>query len=369
MAWAEQLPNGNWRARWRDDTGTAHGTTTDAGSGAPFRSKADAKRYAGAREEEARHGVIGRDGRAPTWGTWAEEWLKLRRVETSTMQQDLRRMNKYLTPEWGHRRVNTITRREVQKWVNDLTDTELSPSTVTRVLHLFSASMKAAVLDDRVPVATNPCQGVKAPQETATGHERYLTRQQVDDIAYYLGEPYRAAWLLLCGTGLRFGELAGLHWHRVTEFGIVVQETWDPAAKRIKPYPKGKKPRTVPIVGWVRDLLDQLEQRPGADAKSCGQSHGPGARCRSALVVTSPEGHPLDVHNFRNRHFAPAVALAGLEGVRPHDARHTWASWLRQGGVDLEEVQKLLGHKSIVTTQRYSDLGTSQNDRVTAALN
>ncbi|MGH3518848.1 MAG: tyrosine-type recombinase/integrase [Haloechinothrix sp.] len=41
--------------------------------------------------------------------------------------------------------------------------------------------------------------------------------------------------------------------------------------------------------------------------------------------------------------------------MTPHDTRHTYASWLIQDGVTIEQLSKLLGHKAISTTQRYAN--------------
>jgi site-specific recombinase XerD len=51
-----------------------------------------------------------------------------------------------------------------------------------------------------------------------------------------------------------------------------------------------------------------------------------------------------------------ALKRAGLSGVRFHDLRHTFASHLVMGGVDIRTVQELLGHKDISMTMRYSHL-------------
>ena len=55
-----------------------------------------------------------------------------------------------------------------------------------------------------------------------------------------------------------------------------------------------------------------------------------------------------------HRSFTTACKKAGITGLRFHDLRHTFATRLIQGGVDIETVRSLLGHCSIVLTQRYT---------------
>lgn len=376
MPWTEQLPSGKYRACWRDHQGRQR-------SHSGFTRKSAALRYAGEQEGRGGRGEAVASGRSPTWGTWRDQWLAARRVEPSTAKQDKVRINRYLTPRWERVRLNRITRREVQAWVNDLVETPahqtaadedddavryLSPATVDRIYRLFSQSLKAAVIDGTL--AASPCVGIKIP-EPAPGHERYLTRGEFDLIAFHLREPYRSMAILLVATGMRFGEAAGLHWQRVDlAAGLLhVVETWDSSSSTVKPYPKGKKVRSVPIPDWLSAVLaEQIDRH--APARSCGLKHRSGGpACRSGLVVPAPEGGAFDAHNFGQREWATAVDLAGIDHVRLHDLRHTYASWLVQDGVSLQEVQRLLGHASILTTQRYAHLGTSQHANVLAVLN
>jgi site-specific recombinase XerD len=77
---------------------------------------------------------------------------------------------------------------------------------------------------------------------------------------------------------------------------------------------------------------------------------------RSALLFTTRDGQPLKDQHWRRRAFNTARAKAGLDGtgVRPHDLRHTYCSWLVQGGRTLEEVRLLAGHQDMRTSLRYA---------------
>jgi integrase len=359
MAWAEQLPNGLWRAFWRDSHGNRH-------SKSGFRTEPIAKRYGGEQESKARRGDASYDGRSITWGEWRERWLELRRVEPSTKHADAGRIENHLRPVWDKQRLGKITRSDVQAWVNLLDEDEsLSPATVRRIYYLLSASMKAAVKDGKI--SQSPCNLIDLPTP-APANEHYLTRPEFDLTLRYLDEPYRTAAILLVGTGMRFGEMAGLHWGRVDfeQNQITVAETWDKIDRKIKPYPKTKKPRHVPLPQFVIDAL--LAKAPEHHGKKCGVSHASKGACASPLVLRTVTGLPLDYSTMREQHWIPALQLAGVEHTRLHDLRHTYASWLRQDGIDLEVVQELLGHGSILTTQRYSHIGSSQHEKVLRAL-
>lgn len=380
MPWVEKLPSGSYRACWRDGQGRRR-------SRAGFVRREEAKRFAG-KEEAAAHagGPTAAVGRSPKWSQWRDDWLA-RRLRTDA--RDLGRIDKYLTPYWGEWRLNKITRDDVKAWVKVLAETPktvsrprnpgpdyeppkqqpISAATVERIYQLFSGSMREAVFAGIIPAT--PCTLKRSERPTiAPGHERFLTRAEFDSVVDALNEPYRTAVVLLGGTGMRFGELAGLHWSRVDlDQGLIhIVETWDAVDDVIKPYPKDEEKRTVPIIDWVQPYLERRLAERGRGT-SCGHRHDGGARCRSDLVVRGPKGAPLDAHNFGEGEWRVAWQQAEVGHLRLHDLRHTYASWLVQAGVSLQEVQRLLGHQSITTTQRYAHLGKSQHDRVLAALN
>ena len=354
MAWAERLANGHYRAVWRDADGRQRSKSW-------FTEKDDAERYGATQEFGERQGKTGYRGRSITWGEWCDQWQRYRTLEASSADAEAWRITKWLRPQWGGVQLVKIKRGDVQAWVTRLA-ADMSPASVAKVYRILSTSMKAAVEHD--VIAISPCVGIKLPK-TPPGHEVYLSRGEVDTIAHYMREPYRSAVILLVGTGLRFGEMAGLHWHRLdlNAQAIDVVETWDDTAGRVKGYPKSGRTRRVPVPDWVLDAIGL----PG-EAKTCGLIHAGGSRCRSGLVIPAPEGGALSARNMRNRHFGPALRHAGIEHVRIHDLRHTYASWLLQGGASLSEVAQVMGHSSITVTTRYAHLAPSHAERVRSIL-
>ncbi|MFD6093681.1 tyrosine-type recombinase/integrase [Oerskovia sp. NPDC060338] len=302
-----------------------------------------------------------------TWGAWCEtHWWPSRTVEASTLRADANRRDVHVMPRWRDVPLTDITRHDVKAWAAELrtyTDKDgvertRSGSTVQRIVHLLSASLAAAV--DAEVLTSNPASRLKLGGGTAS-HEHYLTREEFDRALEHLDGEHRVMAQLLAGTGMRWGEATGLHWERVdARRGVVeIAEVWDAKGRRMKPYPKGKRRRHVPLPEWI-DLGAAGEE--GA----CGYEHTEG-RCPSRLVITTPRGAVLDATQFRTAWNA-ACAEAGVGHVRVHDLRHSYASWLLQGDISLARVGRLLGHVSSVTTQRYAHLDETPADDILHAL-
>lgn len=361
MAWVRRLPSGKYAGRYRDHTGRER-----TAPGGPYVHKAAAMRAAADAETTARApGWRAPDAARQTWGTWCEQWWPTRTVEASTLRADTGRRDLHLTPRWGDVPLADITRHDIRAWAAQLRTrpdgTPRSPATVQRIVHLLSASLAAAV--DAEVLAANPAARLRLTPGEAS-HERYLTREEFAAVLERLERPeHQLMARLLAGTGLRWGEAAGLHHARVDPGrGVLeVAEVWSIAGRVVKAYPKGRRRRHVPVPAWV-ELPDPA---PGEGA--CGYAHAGGAPCRSGLVVTTAGGAVLDESRFRKA-WDRACAAAGVGHVRPHDLRHTYASWLLQDGVPLAEVGRLLGHVSPTTTQRYAHLAESPDAAVLAAL-
>ena len=245
-------------------------------------------------------------------------------------------------------------------------------STAQRAMHLFSASLAGAV--DAEIIESNPAARISMPKG-AQATERFLTKEEFAAVVDELpttGDQIVAS--VLAYTGLRWGEMAGLHYNRLDlDRGLLrVVETFDEKNGNVKAYPKGKRVRDVPIPGWLVERLAGLHA-PKRGAR-CSLEHVDGngtpirSGCRAALVLTTDSGTVMRNSNWADT-WREAVERADIGHCRPHDLRHTYASWLLQSGqVSLAEVGRLMGHVSTATTAKYAHLADTPTDAVMAAL-
>jgi integrase len=357
MAWAEKLPSGRYRGLYRDASGKKRSV------GETFTHKARAERAAAALEGKARRSMRGDpDAYRRPWGEWCDDWWPTRSVESSTLINDESRRRTHLDARWGDVPVGSIRRHDVKEWAAAMRRRGVGASTVQRAVHLLSASLNAAV--DAEIIESNPAARVTLPKG-GQAMERFLTREEVaavvDEMPTTLDQ---TIVYFLAYTGLRWGEMAGLHAGRLDlERGRVrVVETFNEKAGSIKAYPKGRSLRDVPIDDWLAARLAELPV-----AKSCGLEHVEG-RCRGGLVLTSERGTVLRHTNWSDRVWHPALDRSGIGHARLHDLRHTFASWLIQSGMPLAEVGRLMGHASPSTTQKYAHLADTPTSAMMTAL-
>lgn len=366
MAWVEKLPSGQWRGRYRLPNGDKLAVE------GVFGRKKDARDAA----IEAEGKVMRADWRDPrvgliTWGEWHEIWWPSRQIEPNTRKSEASIVKHHIMPQWGERPLAKIKRHDVQAWMTDFvtrnrgTDDEpvyRSSSTARRVLNVFVSSMTAAM--DAELILANPALRIKLPPPPE-GREIFLTREQYARIANAIPRRAdRAVLDFLVGTGVRFGEMAGMHIHNLdlANAMVTIADTTD--GEEVKPYPKGRKIRRVPLFQWVVDHLDVPEPN------GCGLRHRGKRGCPSGLLFPGAHNGTRDDRNFTQRVFKPAVKAAGLDhlGITLHDLRHTYASWLVQAGIPLTRVAELLGHSTTRMTEKYAHLAPATTDELEHAM-
>ncbi|MFF5988167.1 tyrosine-type recombinase/integrase [Prauserella flavalba] len=369
MAWTRMLPSGKYQGIYRD-------RRNEERSAGTFTQRAEALRKAAKLEEEQR-GPLALDvkGGKITWGAWFEQWIDARVLAYSTEDCYRSTAGNHVMPQWENVKLEDITTLDVSKWVRKMLRPPKrskvkpkSPWVVRNALMLFKTSLNAAVDDKRL--ALNPAKKVEYP-DLPDGLERYLTPDEAEAIAFYMDGLNSLILWVGVQTGLRFGEVAGLHWKRLDlKRGVIrVVEKFDQKEGVMNPSPKDKEDRTVPL---PPDLVGQLRRyaehaAPGRQM-SCGIRHTAG-RCDSDLVFRGPRGAVLRSNEWGRGPWKRALDLAGIEDrVRPHDMRHTYASWLIQEGVPLPEIARVMGHSDEEVTRRYAHLSDAGFDTVRDAL-
>lgn len=145
-----------------------------------------------------------------------------------------------------------------------------------------------------------------------------------------------AVLTLLYGCGLRISEALGLNRDAL------------PLGRTLTITGKGSKQRMVPVLPVVREAVD-------AYAALVPFPLGPG----DPLFV-GVRGRRLDPGVVQKRMRALRVALGLPETATPHALRHSFATHLLAGGGDLRSIQELLGHASLSTTQRYTEVDAAK---------
>jgi integrase len=335
-----------YKVRLRKPDGTAYGKT--------FRLLKDAQAWERAQLDTRDRGVwIDPAAGKLTIGAWAQTWRAGRsHLKPHSLANIDGVLNSRILPRWGAVALKDVRRSDIESWLSEIRAEGRSASLVRQCFFAMKAMLDAAVADGRI--AKNPAAGVKLPP-IRKADKRYLSPQQVAALADACGE---CATLvnLLAFTGLRWAEVAGL---RVRHVDLlrgrlkVVEQLVDVRGTLVAGTPKSHAQRSVVVPRFLRDAL----------AEQCAH------KALDDLVFTSPEGGPLRAGNFRRRIFDRAAASVGLDGLTPHELRHTAASLMIASGATVKAVQAALGHASAtLTLDTYADLFPDELDAVADRL-
>lgn len=227
--------------------------------------------------------------------------------------------------------------REVEKLVGNYECYRASmgvmPGTIVKELGLFRRMFNIARKKWRW-VRDNPVNYIEMPKVN-NERVRYLSPDECGRLFNALGHEETPVWLmpiviLALNTGLREWNLLNLKWNQVNLFSrlILIEGT----------EMKNRESIGIPLTSEAMAVLSEsrkVSQFEGFVFHDCGSRIYPRKLIRA---------------------FAAACKRAGIDDFRFHDLRHTFASYLRQKGVDLHTISKLLGHKDTRMTQKYAHL-------------
>lgn len=202
-------------------------------------------------------------------------------------------------------------------------------------------------------VARDPAQALRTPRTPQRIPQRLETEEveallHAPDPATARGRRDLAILELLYGTGVRVSELVGLDLADLNAGSRIVRVLG-----------KGGKERVVPFGEVAADALRSwLSARPELAAAAGGGSGNGG----SALFLNARGGRLSDrsVRTIVRRYLGEA-GIAHLAGqATPHTLRHAFATHLLDRGADLRAIQELLGHATLATTQKYTQVSTAR---------
>lgn len=243
----------------------------------------------------------------------------------------------HLIPAFGKKYMDEVSKKDVIQFISSHAKTHKNGS-VNRVIILLRYIYNLAIKWESIGVSKNPTTGIPLLEEN-NKKERYLTPNEANKLIMSLKDSdnkmlqFIIPMLIL--TGARKNEVLQAKWE---DFNL------DKMIWRI-PITKSGKARHVPISEGVLNLL-QLVPR------NCAHVFANPKTCKPFVSIFSS--------------WNTARRLVGLEDVRIHDLRHSFASFLVNNGRSIYEVQKILGHTQIKTTQRYSHLS---NESLISAAN
>ena len=275
----------------------------------------------------------------PTFEQFAATYLVFVKGYKRSWRTDESLLRNHLVTRFGKKYLDEITRDDIVKMHRSRLAEGAKPGTANRLLIMMRYIFNLAVRWEVPGVKRNPTQGVPLYEEN-NKKERYLSATEAQRLYEALcdseSEMIRFIVPMLILTGARKREVLDARW---VDFDLV-NRRW-----RI-PMTKTGKARHVPLSDGAMQLLASVPRFEG---------------CEWAFPNPDTRKPYVSIFYAWDR----AREKASLQDVRIHDLRHSFASLLVNSGRTLYEVQQLLGHTQVKTTQRYAHL--SQDTLLSAA--
>ena len=291
-----------------------------------------------------------------TVGQWLDIWHKeyLGNVKPDTASQYETYIRVHIKPNLSRIKLSALSPHAIQSVYNRLqreTDTwkPLSAKSIRNLHGILHAALEKAVLLGYIQ--RNPTKGCTLPRVV----KKEMAVIKDDDVTRFLnavkGHQYESIYLMDMFTGLREGEILGLTWSCVnfTNGTIIVKQQLKKERKKNARYYfaplKTDRVRTLTASKYVMNLLHQQRTRQKEWQLQAGGAFDNDMN----LVFTTELGRHLVAFTVY-RNLKEIVHSLGLDAVRFHDLRHTFALFSLQNGDDIKTLQENMGHANISTT-------------------
>jgi integrase len=332
-----------------------HRTRLDGAEVKTFPTKTAAKRWREDAMAALRAGNLSAD-RGPQLRAAAEAWLTGLAAGTITNRsgdpckpvtvRDYRRIFRTrIEPVLGHLRLDEITTKDVQGYVDGLVKDGVAPATIDASLTPLRAFYRRAVA--RGEARSNPTLRIEKPS-VRCARKAVVSPLDAERMIATLEGADRVLWATAFYTGMRRGELIALRREDVDlATGIVdVRRGWDEREGEIAPKSRNGS-RKIPVAAVLRDHLDQHLL-----------SHDRERVFESPTWIANAADRARDVWE-----------RAKLPAITVHAARHTFASFAITAGVNAHALCTIMGHANIATTyDKYGHMLPGSEDEAAARL-
>lgn len=287
-----------------------------------------------------------------TVGEWLDIWTAdyLVSVKPNTVRIYTGNVEKHIKPALAAVKLSKLHPHMIQRFINQL---DLAPASVCLVYKVLYQALEKAVTLEYLP--KNPAAGCELPRREQAEIKPLEDRQTAALLGAARGTYMEQFITLALFTGCRLSELLGLTWDCVDfETGTLnickqLNCASHRAAAGLFLSPKSGKSRIITPAPSVMEALKEQRRRQAEIRLKAGASwDNP-----QGFVFTSEKGGPLE-HWTAKKRFSSLLRKAGLDGVRFHDLRHTYAVNSIRAGDDIKSVQSNLGHATAAfTLDRY----------------
>lgn len=285
---------------------------------------------------------------AQDWLSWLAHERRASAHSVDAYRRDLAGFLGFLTGHLGRRPgmadLGRLGRGDFRGWLAQRAERGIKATSSARALSALKSFFRFLArrgLAENASLAT--LKTPRLPRSVPKALSAAEAQDLIDEAGAFAREPWigardRALFMLLYGAGLRIAEALGL------DRGDLPAEAAGSAMTELVVTGKGSKQRRVPLLPEVRAAIaDYVAACP----------YGSGSE---TPLFLGARGGRLTAR-VAQREVARLRALLGLPATAtPHALRHSFATHLLAGGGDLRTIQELLGHSSLSTTQRYTEV-------------
>jgi len=245
---------------------------------------------------------------------------------------------KYIQPILGLHSIREIQPLDIRRVLNEMRKRGMAESYANRCRQMLHKMFNEAVSTYRY-LPLNPVSAIK-PYRELPKHTLTLTKNEANRLLTWAdGHDLGLGIHLALSLGLRQGEVCGLKWDTINFEGrsITIRRKFQKKVNVLEEFAKGKKIRVLGLYpdGLLCRLKAQKERNP-----------------QSEFVVCRPSGSMVTAMQLISC-LGKGLAATQIRRVTFHGLRHTFASLFMESGGDLYDLQKIMGHEAVATTERY----------------